>query len=270
MNPLKIPDTNIDMVDLTDEYNIPMYKIPTELISKVNKFSNNAGYVSVNGLINSIMDVRNKNRNKRYIIYIAFGFFCLFLLVNMGLTYLVINMSKDMHVNNGFLTDAKSLNPISTGAARSMVSLSSESTLDELSQISHLHFNTKNTTLNLPISGYIKTPCPFKNDCVSENALFIYTPEATVVYHGVDFIIVNATERLQQVMEMSGLTHDSFVGRKLLSKCKWCAACVASGAGILVGGAALAGPTGGVSLVVGVIAGSAVSLTGLIGGLFSD
>jgi hypothetical protein len=42
---------------------------------------------------------------------------------------------------------------------------------------------------------------------------------------------------------------------------------MASGMGLVMGGAALAGPTGGVSLVVGVVSGSAVMLTGLIGGL---
>jgi len=239
---------------------VPLDSFPEELSRKVFQYSAN-GHVPVTGIITALEVARRKNKNKRHMLFAAFGFFVCFVLVNMGLTYTVINMSKDLHVKNGLLTSS-SADPVSTGTARSFTSVTSESTKADLSQVSHLYFETNATTINLPVNGYVKTKCPFGSECISENVLYFYTPEATVVYHGSEFIVANATERLQQAI---GASFNG--GRHLLTSCGWCVAFMTSGMGLVMGGAALAGPTGGVSLVVGIASGSAVMLTGLIGGL---
>ena len=248
----------------SDEHgSVPLDSFPEELSRKVFQYSVN-GQVPVSGIITAFEVARRKNKNKRHMLFAAFGFFVCFVLVNMGLTYSVITMSKELHVNKGLLTSS-SKDPISTGSAKSFTSITSESTKTELAQVSHLYFDTNSTSINLPVSGYVKTKCPFGSECISENVLYFYTPEATVVYHGSEFIIVNATERLQQAVGTSFT-----MGRHLLNKCGWCVGLMSSGMGLVLGGAALTGPTGGVSLVVGVASGSVVMLTGLVGSLFYD
>ena len=170
-------------------------------------------------------------------------------------------------MNHQQLLNTNSL-PIATAAMRKVSTISSELSNSELSQISHVIFSMNNTLLNLPLNGYIQMLCYLGAECISKNMLFIYTPEATIIYHGYQFMIVNATARLQHAIEVSGMTA-SLQGRKLLSSCGWCAACIAVGPVIIMGGAALSEVTFGISLVAGVIAGGAISLTGLVGSLIN-
>jgi hypothetical protein len=72
----------------------------------------------------------------------------------------------------------------------------------------------------LAVDGFSQMACPYGADACDPrypHVLFVYTPDATVMYHGPQFAVVNATERLTTTLKLNGMADEySINGRHLL------------------------------------------------------
>lgn len=265
LNPLDFKQ-GIDIERSSLEQVVPLHVIPVELLSKVKKFATPQGTVNVGGLINVLKEARDKNRNKRHWLFVAVAFFVVFMLVNMGLTFAVVTMAKESHVNsNGLLTQVGTNTPVSTGTARALNAITSETSVAELSAMTHITASSGETTISSEVQSFAQMLCPFGDSCLPEypHALFIYTPDMIVVYHGPTFVITNTTERMSQAITLGGLDATNAAGRHLLSTSDWIAkGLIGAGLVVVVAGAAATAP---VAIAVGIISGTAMCLTGILG-----
>lgn len=252
---------------INDFGSVPINHFSRELYSKVLPYSVN-GHVPVTGIMSALETARRKNKNKRHVIIAMFGFFVCFVLVNMGLTYSVISLTKESHVGSGGrLTQAGTNIPVSTGASRSISSINSNTTLDDISKVSHLSFSHNGTTISTLVEGFAMMPCPFETECQPDfpTALFMYTKDMTVVYHGDQFAIVNATDRMASAITLGGMSNADQVtsGRHLSFTCGgWC---VLAGAAITIGAVAASVVTVGSSGIFLAPVGIAMMMDGMVG-----
>jgi hypothetical protein len=214
-NPLK--DTE------SGDARISLHKIPTPLISKLKKYdSDNSGYVPVSGIISALMDARDKNRAKRYLLFSAVGLFAIFSLITMGLTYVVVNNSKESHVNayNNLIGNNGLV--LSTSISQAFTEVSSDMAIDELSRLSAItiSLNAQTTTIKLAVDNYLLTPC-FSTQgftCVPEtpNILFIFSHALTVMIYGTKKIIMPPSTTMEKIInDIPPLTVG---GRKILGQ----------------------------------------------------
>ena len=256
---------------LLDDYgSVPINQFSIELYSKVLPYTVN-GNVPVAGIMAALETSRRKNKNKRHIIFAMFGFFACFVLVNMGLTYSVITLTKESHVGpGGQLTQSGTGLPVSTGTSRSVASIDSNTPISDISQVSHLSFSHNGTTISSIVEGFAMMPCPFETDCQPgfPNALFMYTPDMTVVYHGDNFAIVNATDRMTTALTLGNMTNvNQFTtGRHLSNLTGECGGwCVLLGAAITIGAVAASVVTVGSSGIFLAPVGIGLMMDGMVG-----
>jgi len=141
--------------------NISLHAVPAELINKLKKYDvDGTGFIPVSGVVSALMEARDKNRSKRHLLYAALAFFIAFVMVGMGLTYAVMNLTKESHVHANILTSASSGNAVATARAITVDDLSSNLSDKDLSQISMVKIAfSDNITVSLQVSGYIRAPC---------------------------------------------------------------------------------------------------------------
>jgi len=256
---------------LSDDFgSVPIDQFSSDLYSKVSPYIVN-GHVPITGIMAALETARRKNKNKRHVIIAMFGFFVCFVLINMGLTYSVVTLTKESHVGpGGQLTQAGTGLPISTGASRSVASISSNTSVADLSQVSHLSFSHDGATISTAVEGFAMLPCPFGADCEPgfPTALFMYTPDMTVVYHGDHYVIVNATERMTSALTLGGMSNAAQVisGRHLSNLTGDCGGwCVLLGAAITIGALAASVVTVGSSGIFLAPVGIAMMMDGMVG-----
>ena len=200
----------------------------------------------------------------------TFNFVC-FVLVNMGLTYSVVTLTKESHVGpGGQLTQVGTNIPVSTGSSRSVSSINSNTSVTDLSRVSHLSFSHNGTTISTAVDGFAMLPCPFGPECQPgfPTALFMYTPDMTVVYHGDNYVIVNATDRMSSAITLSGMANADKVtiGRHLSNLTGGCGGwCVLLGAAITIGAVAASVVTVGSSGIFLAPVGIAMMMDGMVG-----
>jgi hypothetical protein len=235
---------------------------PEELSRKVFQYSAN-GHVPVTGIITALEVARRKNKNKRHMLFAAFGFFVAFVLMNMGLTYAVVNMMKETHIgNNGMMLQAGSSIPVATASARTVMKMHSELTLNELSELKQLAFSLNGTDISVDVQGFARFPCTLGKSCLADHFLILYTPDMSVVYHGSEVAFANMTSRIQSTFTATGFelvdADSSGTGRHLSGANFWRNAAISVGGGFLFF-------AGGIAVAVGspVIVGVGVAAAGV-------
>ena len=240
---------------------ISVHELPEGLITKVSPYNTN-GTVTVENIISAFENTRKKNKNKRHMLFVMFGFMVCFVLVNMGLTYTVVKMTRDMRITNGGQLVQTGTNlPVSTSSMKTVDSIHSESSLKELSQLSHLMFSSGNDTqISLEVQGFSRFNCTEEIttcDPQYQHVLMVLTPDAIVAYHGPDFVLTNVSSRMDAIIELSGISKTFKTGRHLLFT--WKQLAVAAGGGALTG-AATGAMAGGVGAGPGAFSGALIGM----------
>ena len=148
----------------------------------------------------------------RKLAFMMFGILFMTSVCIVSLTGATVYLIKDTSSNEGVLADKSSGEALATASTFSVDSdLTSESPLEEFAEVMRVNmlFGDEQTGsfLSLIPTGFVRASCNATYvTCTSDNTVYMFTPEGTILYHGSDTYLVDASERLKTLL---GIHHPS-------------------------------------------------------------
>ena len=151
--------------------------------------------------------ITNALMGSRKLALVLFGILFATSICIVSLTGAAVYLIKDSSAENGMLVDKSSGEVLATASTFSVDrELTSESSLDHFAEVMRINMvfgedEATQTYLSLIPTGFVKASCNATYvTCTSENTVYMFTNEGTIVYHGSDSYLADPSEKLQSLL----------------------------------------------------------------------
>ena len=136
------------MTSQNNKQSLRLSVLNPQVRERIEKFdTGNDGELDINEAIQGLITLQKQSNNYKKMIWLLIPVLCLVLAGSFGTTLLAINLTKDIHQNDGILTSKVDNTPIRTVEATSKDLMFSSLFSNDYNKISKLHFGT--VTLNV-------------------------------------------------------------------------------------------------------------------------